>query len=252
MNHEYNNLLQELLARGVRQENRTGTDTLCLFGRSISVDVGKQFPILTNKKVSFPTVLDELLWFISGSTNIKSLNSKIWDAWAREDGNLGKIYGYQWHKQLDKVIAELRSNPTSRRLVVDSWQIADLHDMQLPPCHYSFVLGVVGNKLNIMVSQRSADVFLGVPYNITSYATLLCMIAKVVGLEVGTLMINFANVHLYTNHIDQANKQLGVVPAQCKPTLVLPEATNIHSFSRDNVYLDNYIAGPVLKGDVAI
>jgi len=253
INNQYAALLEDVLENGVLQPNRTGTDTLCVFGKSITLDVNcDNFPILTTKQVSFKTILDELLWFISGSTNISGLNSKIWDEWAKPDGNLGPIYGQQWAKQLPGVIAELRSNPTSRRLVVDSWQIADLDEMQLPPCHYSFVFGVVGDELNIMVSQRSVDSFLGLPYNLTSYSLLLAMVANVTGLKPGKLFWTGANVHLYVNHIAQARQQLEHPGTICAPTLQLPDVEEIWDYTRENIELRGYIGGPKLTGVVAV
>ena len=217
---QYQNLLRRVLEKGINKQDRTGTGTLSIFGASIRHDMSDGFPILTTKKVAFKTMVTELKWFLRGDTNIKYLqdnNCKIWDGdyekSGRTDGELGPIYGKQWRDingidQLENLITGLISNPDSRRHLVDSWNVEDLDKMTLPPCHYSFQCYVADGKLSLMWNQRSADLFLGVPFNISSYGLLLLLLCKETRLEPGELIGNFGDVHLYTNHLKQAAKQV--------------------------------------------
>jgi len=253
IDQQYTYLIGKLLNTGEIQKNRTGTDAYALFGHAITLDVDLQcFPIITTKFVSFKAILDELLWFISGSTNIKDLNSNIWNEWADSEGNLGPLYGHQWAKQLPNVINEIRTNPTSRRLVVDCWQVNDLPYMQLAPCHYTFAFSVIGDTINLHSTMRSQDVGLGLPYNLTSYSLLLAMVAKITGYRPGKMMMSGINVHLYVNHVEGLSRQL-LEREKPYPTLVLPEcATSLHDFTRDNVYLEGYTSSAGINLPIAV
>jgi len=260
LDNDYQKLLKQVLTRGVVKTDRTGTGTKSIFGASIRHDMSDGFPILTTKKIAFKTMVTELKWFLRGDTNIKYLqdnNCKIWDGdykkSGRTDGELGPIYGKQWRDingidQLENLITGIISNPDSRRHLVDSWNVEDLDKMTLPPCHYSFQCYVADGKLSLMWNQRSADLFLGVPFNISSYGLLLLLLCKETRLEPGELIGNFGDVHLYTNHLEQAEKQLD------RYSYDLPEAKvvcfNIYTGDFD-VDLINYKSHPSIKAPLS-
>ncbi len=262
--YQYLELLQDLLENGTQREDRTGTGTLGLFGRQIRFDLSRGFPLLTTKRVHFKSIAVELLWFLRGDTNIKYLQDNgvsIWDEWACPNGNLGPVYGKQWRSwtapdgrvidQIDNLLNNLKTNPYSRRHVVTAWNPADVDDMKLPPCHCLFQFFVADGKLSCQLYQRSADVFLGVPFNIASYALLTHMVAKVVGLEVGDFVHSFGDVHLYLNHVDQAKTQLSRTPMSF-PTLELADKDNLFSFSYEDIVVKNYEHHPAIKAPVAV
>ena len=260
LDNDYQKLLKQVLTRGVEKKDRTGTGTKSIFGASIRHDMSEGFPILTTKKVAFNTMVTELKWFLRGDTNIKYLqdnNCKIWDGdyekSGRTDGELGPIYGKQWRDingidQLENLITGIISNPDSRRHLVDSWNVEDLDKMTLPPCHYSFQCYVADGKLSLMWNQRSADLFLGVPFNISSYGLLLLLLCKETRLEPGELIGNFGDVHLYTNHLDQAKQQID------RHSYDLPEAKvmcyDIYRGDFD-VELVNYESHPAIKAPLS-
>ena len=260
LDKQYQNLLRGVLDKGVNKEDRTGTGTLSIFGTSIRHDMSEGFPILTTKKVAFKTMVTELKWFLKGDTNIKYLqdnNCKIWDGdyekSGRTDGELGPIYGKQWRDvngidQLENLITGLISNPDSRRHLVDSWNVEDLDEMTLPPCHYSFQCYVADGKISLMWNQRSADLFLGVPFNISSYGLLLLLLCKETGYEPGELIGNFGDVHLYSNHLDQAEEQLD------RYSYDLPEVSILlHDILKGefDVNLFNYEYHPAIKAPLS-
>ena len=260
LDNQYQGLLREVLTRGVEKSDRTGTGTKSIFGATIRHDMSDGFPILTTKKIAFKTLVTELKWFLRGDTNIKYLqdnNCKIWDGdyekSGRIDGELGPIYGKQWRDingidQLENLITGIISNPDSRRHLVDSWNVEDLDKMTLPPCHYSFQCYVADGKLSLIWNQRSADLFLGVPFNISSYGLLLLLLCKETRLEPGELIGNFGDVHLYTNHLDQAEEQID------RYSYDLPEAKvmcfDIYRGDFD-VELVNYESHPAIKAPLS-
>ncbi|OYW82998.1 MAG: thymidylate synthase [Asticcacaulis sp. 32-58-5] len=266
--YQYLNLLREILDTGTRREDRTGTGTLGLFGRQIRFDLSKGFPLLTTKKVHFKSVAVELLWFLKGDTNIKYLKDNgvsIWDEWADENGDLGPVYGKQWRSwsvsgatpdgrtidQMANLVENLKVNPYSRRHVISAWNPAEVDDMALPPCHCLFQFFVADGKLSCQLYQRSADVFLGVPFNIASYALLTHMVAQAVGLEVGDFVHAFGDVHLYLNHVEQAKTQLERAPFAF-PTLKLAESRDLFGFEYADIALENYQSHGALKAPVAV
>ncbi len=265
MMQNYHELLQMLLDRGVPREDRTGTGTLSLFGHQMRFDLQKGFPLLTTKKVHFKSVAVELLWFLRGEGNIHFLKEHgvtIWDEWANERGELGPVYGVQWRSwptpdgksidQMKQVIEQIKKNPHSRRLLVSAWNVAMLDQMALPPCHTFFQFYVQNNKLSCQLYQRSADVFLGVPFNIASYALLTHMVAAVCGLAVGDFIHTFGDVHLYQNHVEQAKLQL-TREHFALPTLELKGAAKtIDDFKYEDIVLNNYQAHPSIKAPVAV
>ncbi|GIW52125.1 MAG: thymidylate synthase [Gemmatimonadales bacterium] len=262
---EYLDLLRHVLEHGRPKPDRTGTGTLSVFGYQMRIDLSRGFPLLTTKKVHFKSVVYELLWFLRGETNIRYLKEhgvSIWDEWADEQGELGPIYGKQWRSwtapdgrtidQLSQVIREIRETPYSRRLVVSAWNVADLPKMALAPCHVLFQFYVQDGKLSCQLYQRSADVFLGVPFNIASYALLTHMIAQVCDLEPGEFIHTFGDVHLYSNHLDQARLQLGREPRPL-PTLRLnPSVRSLFDFTYDDIVLENYDPHPAIRAPVAV
>ena len=262
---QYLDLLADILDQGVRREDRTGTGTLGLFGRQIRFDLAESFPLLTTKKLHLKSIVLELLWFLRGDTNVRWLQERgvrIWDEWASHDGELGPVYGKQWRSwaapdgrvidQIAKVAEQIRTNPASRRHIVSAWNPADVDDMALPPCHCLFQFFVAEGKLSCQLYQRSADVFLGVPFNIASYALLTLMMAQVTGLEPGEFVHTFGDVHLYLNHVDQAREQLSREPYPF-PTMTLAAKTDLFDFEYpDDFKLEGYAAWPHIKAEVAV
>jgi len=261
----YHQLLEQIIQTGVSKEDRTGTGTLSIFGPQLRFDLNEGFPLLTTKKVHFKSVVYELLWFITGSTNVQYLQENgvsIWDEWADAEGELGPVYGKQWRRwqkpdgstvdQLAEVVDQLRRNPDSRRLLVSAWNVADIPSMALPPCHAFFQFYVANNKLSCQLYQRSADVFLGVPFNIASYALLTHMVAQVCGLGVGEFVHTMGDAHLYSNHLEQAKLQLSREPRPL-PRLVLdPAVKNLDDFVYEHIQLVGYDPHPGIKAPVAV
>jgi len=262
---QYLDLLQYILDNGIEKNDRTGVGTRSVFGYQMRFDLQQGFPLVTTKKLHLRSIIYELLWFIHGDTNIKFLhdnNVSIWDEWADEKGDLGPIYGKQWRRwegkdgkvidQLSWVINEIIKNPNSRRLIVSAWNVAEISEMKLPPCHVLFQFYVANNKLSCQLYQRSADVFLGVPFNIASYALLTHMIAQVTGLQVGEFIHTFGDVHLYLNHIQQAKLQLSREPFALPQLKLNPNVKNIDDFKFEDIEILNYQAHPSIKADVAV
>jgi thymidylate synthase len=262
---QYLNLLQYILDNGIEKNDRTGVGTRSVFGYQMRFDLQNGFPLVTTKKLHLRSIIYELLWFIHGDTNIKYLhdnNVSIWDEWADENGDLGPIYGKQWRRwetkdgsvidQLSWVINEIKNNPNSRRLIVSAWNVAEITEMKLPPCHVLFQFYVANNKLSCQLYQRSADVFLGVPFNIASYALLTHMIAQVTGLQVGEFIHTFGDVHLYLNHIEQAKLQLSREPFPLPQLKLNPDIRNIDDFKFEDIEIVNYQSHPAIKADVAV
>ncbi len=261
---QYLNLLRDILDNGVRRDDRTGTGTLGVFGRQMRFDLSKGFPLLTTKKLHTRSIFIELLWFLRGETNIAWLKDNgvsIWDEWADADGNLGPVYGKQWRSwaapngasidQIQKLVHGLKTNPNSRRHIVSAWNPADVDDMALPPCHCLFQFFVADGKLSCQLYQRSADVFLGVPFNIASYALLTHMLAKIVGLEPGDFVHTFGDAHLYLNHLEQAELQLSRAPLPL-PTLSVADKDDLFGFELSDFVLNDYQSWPHIKAPVAV
>lgn len=262
----YQALLQDILENGQRREDRTGTGTLGVFGRQMRFDLADGFPLLTTKKLHTRSIIIELLWFLRGETNIgwlKENGCSIWDEWADADGELGPVYGKQWRSwaapdgrsidQINQLVGALRANPWSRRHVISAWNPADVDDMALPPCHCLFQFHVsTDGRLSCQLYQRSADVFLGVPFNIASYALLTLMMAQVAGLKPGTFVHTLGDAHLYVNHLDQARLQLERTPFALPTMRLNPEITDIFGFSYGDFTLENYQAHPHIKAAVAV
>jgi thymidylate synthase len=261
---QYLNLLRDILDNGAERGDRTGTGTLGVFGRQMRFDLAKGFPLLTTKKLHLRSIIVELLWFLRGETNIawlKQNDVRIWDEWADAEGELGPVYGKQWRSwstpdgrvidQIEKVVASLRNNANSRRHIVTAWNPADVDDMALPPCHCLFQFFVADGKLSCQLYQRSADVFLGVPFNIASYALLTHMVAQVVGLEPGEFVHTFGDAHLYLNHVDQAQEQLSRTPRPL-PRLTLTPRDDLFAFTREDVAIEGYDPWPHIKAAVAV
>jgi thymidylate synthase len=261
----YLDLLDHVLTRGVEKSDRTGTGTLSTFGYQMRFDLREGFPLLTTKKLHTRSIIAELLWFIQGSTNVKWLHEQgvtIWDEWADADGELGPIYGYQWRSwptpagdhvdQLAGVIKSIKASPDSRRHIVSAWNVADLADMALPPCHTMFQFYVAQGRLSCQLYQRSADIFLGVPFNIASYALLTMMVAQVTGLKPGEFVHTFGDAHLYLNHLEQAHLQLSRAP-KALPTLQINSAVkDIFAFRYEDFALQGYEPHPHIKAQVAV
>ncbi|MBS1626392.1 MAG: thymidylate synthase [Bacteroidetes bacterium] len=262
---QYLQLLQYILDSGTTKTDRTGTGTISCFGYQMRFNLAEGFPLVTTKKLHLKSIIHELLWFLNGDTNISYLKEKgvsIWNEWADENGNLGPVYGKQWRSwegadkieidQITNVINEIKSNPDSRRLIVSAWNVADLPKMALQPCHTLFQFYVADEKLSCQLYQRSADVFLGVPFNIASYALLTLMVAQVCNLQPGDFIHSFGDVHLYNNHIKQAELQLTRMP-YALPTMKLnPAIKDIFSFKYEDFYLENYQSHPSIKALVAV
>jgi thymidylate synthase len=262
---QYLDLLDHILTHGTRKDDRTGTGTLSVFGYQMRFDLSEGFPLVTTKKLHLRSIIYELLWFLRGDTNIRYLNENrvtIWDEWADENGDLGHIYGYQWRSwpaadgssidQIAGVIESIKTNPDSRRHLVSAWNVGDLQNMALPPCHILFQFYVTNGELSCQMYQRSADVFLGVPFNIASYALLLTMMAQVTGLKPGTFVHTFGDAHIYLNHIDQAKLQLTRTPHPLPKLELNRNITSIFDFSFEDVQLTNYTAHPHIKADISV
>ncbi|WP_315768595.1 MULTISPECIES: thymidylate synthase [unclassified Bradyrhizobium] len=278
---QYHDLLQKILTEGVQKGDRTGTGTLSIFGHQMRFDLSQGFPLLTTKRLPFKAIAVELLWFLRGDTNIKFLHDHgvtIWDEWADENGDLGPVYGKQWrswpgkllHADIDRqtgmpsavhyesidqianVVQQIKTTPNSRRLIVSAWNPTEVDEMALPPCHCLFQFYVANGKLSCQLYQRSADVFLGVPFNIASYALLTTMLAQVTGLQPGDFVHSFGDTHLYLNHLDQAREQLTREPGRLPTLLLSPHVTDIFDFTYNSMSLAGYNPYPPIKADVAV
>jgi len=262
---QYLNLLQHILDNGSQKTDRTGTGTKSCFGYQMRFNLQEGFPLVTTKKVHLKSIIYELLWFLNGDTNINYLKEhgvKIWDEWADANGDLGPVYGKQWRSwegangividQISEVIQQIKNTPDSRRIIVSAWNVGDLSKMALMPCHNMFQFYVADGKLSCQLYQRSADVFLGVPFNIASYALLTMMIAQVCGLEYGDFVHSFGDVHLYNNHFDQARLQLSRTPFHLPTMKINPEVKDIFSFKFEDFTLENYESHPGIKAPVAV
>ena len=262
---QYHDLLNRVLDEGVEKADRTGTGTLSVFGHQMRFDLSAGFPVVTTKKVHLRSVIAELFWFLRGSTNVGWLQERgvtIWDEWADEQGDLGPIYGYQWRSwptpdgayvdQIARVVTSIRENPDSRRHIVSAWNVADVDDMALPPCHTLFQFYVAGGKLSCQLYQRSADIFLGVPFNIASYALLTHMMAQVCDLEVGDFVHTLGDTHLYVNHIEQARLQLEREPRPLPSLHLNPERRDLDQFDIDDVKIVGYDPHPAIRAPIAV
>ncbi len=262
---QYLNLLNHVLTNGCKKEDRTGTGTISTFGYQMRFDLSEGFPLLTTKKLHLRSIIHELLWFIKGDTNIGYLNDnkvRIWNEWADENGDLGRIYGYQWRSwtaeggknidQLTQVIKSIKDNPNSRRHIVSAWNVGDLDKMALPPCHILFQFYVANGKLSCQLYQRSADIFLGVPFNIASYALFLMMMAQTCGLEAGDFVHTLGDAHIYLNHIEQVKTQLAREPKTLPKMLLNPTVNSIFDFKFEDFTLQNYDAHPHIKGEISV
>lgn len=263
--YQYLDLMQHILNHGVPKNDRTGTGTLSIFGHQLRFDLNAGFPLLTTKKIHLKSVIHELLWFLKGETNIQYLkdnNVTIWDEWADKKGDLGPVYGYQWRSwpapdgrhidQIAKIIGEIRKNPDSRRLLVSAWNVADLDKMALLPCHAFFQFYVAQNRLSCQLYQRSADVFLGVPFNIASYALLTLIMAQVCKLKPGEFVHTFGDAHLYLNHVEQAREQLSRQPKKLPVMNINPAVKNIFEFKYEDFSLEGYEPHPSIKAPIAV
>ena len=263
--NQYLTLLEHVKQNGQKKEDRTGTGTMSVFGYQMRFNLNEGFPLLTTKKVHLKSVIYELLWFLSGDTNIKFLKDNgvsIWDEWADENGNLGPVYGHQWRSwptsegreidQISNLINQIKKTPDSRRLIVSAWNVGEINKMKLPPCHCFFQFYVVDGRLSCQLYQRSADIFLGVPFNIASYALLTQMIAHVSGLEYGEFIHTLGDAHIYTNHIDQVNEQLHRKPKKLPQIKINPSVKNIFDFKYEDFSLEGYDPYPPIKAPVAI
>ena len=262
---QYLDLMQHVLSHGARKSDRTGTGTLSVFGAQLRFDLNAGFPLLTTKKVHLKSIVHELLWFLKGETNVKYLQDNgvtIWNEWADAQGNLGPVYGYQWRSwpaaddryidQISQVLEQIRKNPDSRRMIVSAWNVADLDKMALMPCHAFFQFYVAGGKLSCQLYQRSADLFLGVPFNIASYALLTMMIAQVCGLQPGDFVHTFGDTHLYLNHLDQTREQLSRQPRQLPAMRINPGVKNLFDFKYEDFTLEGYDPHPAIKAPIAV
>jgi thymidylate synthase len=262
---QYLDLLQDILENGVHKEDRTGTGTLSVFGRQLRFNLQEGFPLLTTKKLHIRSIIYELLWFLKGDTNVRYLQENgvtIWDEWADENGDLGPIYGAQWRSwkgadgktvdQISWVIEEIKRNPNSRRLLVSAWNVAELDNMKLPPCHYAFQFYVAEGKLSCMWQQRSVDTFLGLPFNIASYALLTHMIAEQCDLDVGELIFSGGDVHLYKNHLEQAKLQLAREPRPLPKLVIKRKPASIFEYEYDDFEIVDYDPHPHIKAPVAV
>ena len=262
---QYLDLLDHVMNTGTEKSDRTGTGTISVFGYQMRFNLEEGFPLLTTKKLHVKSIIHELLWFISGDTNIKYLTDngvKIWNEWADKDGNLGPVYGHQWRSwpagdgkkidQLENVILSIRQSPDSRRHIVSAWNVGDLDKMALPPCHILFQFYVAGGRLSCQLYQRSADIFIGVPFNIASYALLTLMVAQVTGLKPGDFIHTLGDAHIYLNHTDQVKLQLTREPYKLPLMIINPEVNDIFSFRYEDFTLADYISHPHIKGNIAV
>lgn len=262
---QYLRLLNDILDNGTDKSDRTGTGTRSLFGYQMRFNLEEGFPLVTTKKLHLKSIIHELLWFLKGDTNVRYLQEngvRIWNEWADEDGNLGHIYGYQWRSwpdynggfidQISEAIETIRNNPDSRRIIVSAWNVADLPQMKLPPCHAFFQFYVADGRLSLQLYQRSADSFLGVPFNIASYALLLMMVAQVTGLKAGDFVHTLGDAHLYHNHLEQARLQLTREPRRLPRMVLNPEVKNIFDFKYEDFTLEDYDPHPHIKAEVSV
>ena len=262
---QYLQLLNRILTEGVKKDDRTGTGTLSVFGNQMRFDLSDGFPLLTTKKLHLKSIIYELLWFLRGDTNIKYLKDhgvSIWDEWADANGELGPVYGHQWRSwpdyndgtidQISAVIDQIKHHPESRRMIVSAWNVAEVPQMALPPCHCMFQFYVANGKLSLQLYQRSADTFLGVPFNIASYALLLMMVAQVTGLKPGEFIHTTGDTHLYLNHIEQAKLQLSREPRPLPTMRLNPDVKDIFSFKYEDFQLENYNPWPHIKAEVSV
>lgn len=262
---QYHDLLQHILDNGTQKGDRTGTGTISVFGYQMRFDLSEGFPVVTTKKLHLRSIIHELLWFLQGDTNIKYLkdnNVRIWDEWADENGDLGPVYGHQWRSwpdgnggtidQITKLVDQLKNNPNSRRHIVSAWNVADVDNMALPPCHTLFQFYVADNKLSCQLYQRSADTFLGVPFNIASYALLTMMLAQVCNLELGDFVHTFGDAHLYNNHLEQTALQLSREIRPLPTMKINPEVNDIFAFKYEDFELLNYDPHPTIKAPIAV
>lgn len=261
----YLDLLQDILDHGVKKEDRTGTGTLSVFGRQLRFDLAAGFPVVTTKKLHIRSIIHELLWFLSGSTNIRYLQENrvtIWDEWADENGELGPVYGSQWRSwpapdgrkidQIAQVVEQIKRNPDSRRLLVSAWNVAEIERMALPPCHYAFQFYVAEGKLSCMLNMRSVDTFLGLPFNIASYALLTHMVAQQCGLQVGELIWSGGDVHLYSNHVEQAKLQLTREPYPLPRLVIKRKPESIFDYKYEDFEIVGYQCHPAIKAPIAV
>jgi thymidylate synthase len=262
---QYLDLLDHVLKTGLKKTDRTGTGTISVFGYQMRFDLEKGFPLLTTKKLHLKSIIHELLWFISGDTNTRYLNEngvRIWDEWADKDGNLGPVYGYQWRSwpagdgrkidQLENVIASIKQTPDSRRHIISAWNVGELNKMALPPCHILFQFYVADGKLSCQLYQRSADIFIGVPFNIASYALLTLMVAQVTELKPGEFIHTLGDAHIYLNHIDQVKLQLTRQPYKLPGMTINPGIRDILKFRYDDFILEGYVSHPHIKGEISV
>ena len=262
---QYQDLLSRILSEGIKKEDRTGTGTISVFGHQARYNLEDGFPLLTTKKLHLKSIIYELLWFLKGDTNIKYLKDhgvSIWDEWADENGELGPVYGHQWRSwpdynggtidQISNVVEMIKHNPDSRRMIVNAWNVAEVDNMALPPCHTMFQFYVANGKLSLQLYQRSADTFLGVPFNIASYALLLQMVAQVTGLQPGEFVHTTGDTHLYLNHIEQAKLQLTRTPRPLPRMIVNPDIKDLFSFDFDDFQLEGYDPHPHIKAAVSV
>lgn len=262
---QYLQLLERVLEEGNQKEDRTGTGTVSVFGHQMRFDLSKGFPVLTTKKLHLKSIIHELLWFLNGDTNVKYLQDngvRIWNEWADENGDLGHVYGYQWRSwpkengesldQIKQVVHDIKNNPDSRRLIVSAWNAGDIENMALPPCHALFQFYVANGKLSCQLYQRSADIFLGVPFNIASYALLTMMMAQVCDLEPGEFVHTLGDAHIYMNHLDQVKLQLSREPKDLPQMKINPDVKSIFDFKYEDFTLENYEAHPHIKGAISI
>ena len=262
---QYLDLLDHVMKTGTEKKDRTGTGTISVFGYQMRFNLENGFPLLTTKKLHVKSIIHELLWFISGNTNTKYLNDngvRIWNEWADKDGNLGPVYGYQWRSwpsangqnidQLKNVISSIKNSPDSRRHIVSAWNVGELDKMALPPCHILFQFYVAGGKLSCQLYQRSADIFIGVPFNIASYALLTLMVAQVTGLKPGDFVHTLGDAHIYLNHVEQVRLQLSREPYPMPKMKINPEISNILKFRFDDFSLMDYVSHPHIKGDISV
>lgn len=262
---QYLDLLQRVLQEGTHKEDRTGTGTISVFGHQMRFNMEDGFPLLTTKKLHLKSIIYELLWFLKGDTNVKYLQDngvRIWNEWADENGDLGHIYGYQWRSwpdyngghidQITEAVETIKHNPDSRRIIVSAWNVADLPQMNLPPCHAFFQFYVANGRLSLQLYQRSADIFLGVPFNIASYALLLKMMAQVTGLKAGDFVHTLGDAHIYSNHIEQVKLQLTLAPRPLPQIEINPNVKDIFGFKYEDFTLTGYDPHPHIKGEVAV